>query len=117
MIGSELIKAFVSYYIEMTRRVWDTIDQINEEQFLADDVYSRGSIRNFMVHVASADRRWLADMKKHPDVGHLNLDEYSTQIAAREVFENISKDLADIAAGLTGKDLEEKTLQVGEPRW
>jgi uncharacterized damage-inducible protein DinB len=117
MIDLELIQTFVTYHIEMTRRVWDSINQISAEQFLADDVYSRGSIRNLMVHIASTDRRWLAGMKNQPDIGQLNLDEYSTPIAGREVFENIAKDLADFVSSLTDKDLEEKTLQVGEPRW
>jgi uncharacterized damage-inducible protein DinB len=43
--------------LEITRRVWDTIREIADEQFLADDAYSRGSIRNLMVHLASTDRR------------------------------------------------------------
>jgi uncharacterized damage-inducible protein DinB len=51
----ELIKTFIEYHIDMSRRVWDSIQQITEEQFLADDAYSRGSIRNLMVHLASTD--------------------------------------------------------------
>jgi uncharacterized damage-inducible protein DinB len=117
MIESELIKTFITYHVEMTRRVWESIDQITEEQFLAEDTYSRGSIRNLMVHIASTDRRWLAGVKNQPGVGHLNLEEYPTQSAGREVFENIAKDLLDFVATLTNEDLAEKTLHVGEPRW
>jgi len=117
MIGPDLIKTFVSYHVEMTRRVWDSINQISEEEFLADDAYSRGSIRNLMVHITSTDRRWLAGMKNQPDVGHLDLEDYSTRSAGRDIFEIVSKDLADYASSLTDSDLEEKTLQVGEPRW
>ena len=40
----------------MSRRVWDSIDQITDAQFLEDDDYSRGSIRNLMVHLVSAIR-------------------------------------------------------------
>ncbi len=56
----ELIKTYIEYHIDVSRRVWDLIDQITDEQFLADDAYSRGSIRNLMVHLVSTDRRWLA---------------------------------------------------------
>ena len=63
----ELIKTFIEYHIDMTRRVWDSINQITDEQFLADDAYSRGSIRNLMVHLASTDRRWLAGLKNLED--------------------------------------------------
>ena len=46
----ELIKSFVASHLDMTRRVWDSIDHITDEQFLEDFAYSRGSIRNLMVH-------------------------------------------------------------------
>ena len=49
----ELIKTFIEYHIDMSRRVWDSINQITDEQFLADDAYSRGSIRNLMVHLVN----------------------------------------------------------------
>jgi len=86
----ELIKTFIEYHIDMTRRVWDSINQITEEQFLADDVYSRGSIRNLMVHLASTDRRWPVGLKNQPDIGHLNFEDYSTRAEAhRQGFERI----------------------------
>ena len=54
----ELIQMFVQYHLDTTRRVWESIEQITEEQFLADDAYSRGSIRNLMVHLANTDSNW-----------------------------------------------------------
>ena len=113
----ELIKTFVTYHIDMTRRVWDSINQITDEQFLADDVYSRGSIRNLMVHLVSTDRRWLAGLKNQPDVGHLNFEDYSTRVTAREAFQNVTKDLTEYISTLTREDLNENTDQVAEPRW
>jgi uncharacterized damage-inducible protein DinB len=38
----DLIQLFVEYHIETTRRVWDLIDTITDEQFLAEDGYSQG---------------------------------------------------------------------------
>ena len=63
MSSVDMIKTFIEYHLDMTRRVWDSIDQITEEQFLADDAYSRGSIRNLMVHFASTGRRWPVGLK------------------------------------------------------
>jgi hypothetical protein len=51
----EMIKLFIEYHVDMTRRVWDSVDKISEEQFLSDYSYSRGSIRNLMVHLAGTD--------------------------------------------------------------
>lgn len=113
----ELIKTFIEYHLDMTRRVWDSINQITDEQFLADDAYSRGSIRNLMVHLASTDRRWLAGLKNLPDVGHLKFEDYTTRAAAREVFKNVLKDLAEYASTLTETDLNSPNDKIQEPRW
>ena len=117
MISVELICTFIEYHIDMTRRVWDSIDQITDEQFLADDVYSRGSIRNLIVHLASVDRRWLAGLKNLEDVGHLKFEDYETRAAARKIFENVLKDLADYSSTLTEADLNASNDKVAEPCW
>jgi uncharacterized damage-inducible protein DinB len=113
----EFIQTLIDYHIDMTHRVWDSIDHLTEEQFLADDAYSRGSVRNLMVHLASTDRRWLAGLRNQEDVGHLNFEEYSTRAQAREIFENVMKDLATYGSTLTSADLNSANDKVAEPRW
>ena len=113
----ELIKLFVEYHIETTRRVWDLIDTITDEQFLAEDGYSQGSIRNLMVHLASVDRRWLAGLKNLDDVGHLKQEDFLTRAAAREAFENVGKDLSEYVSTLTEDVLNKPTDKVDRPQW
>lgn len=33
---AELIRIFIKYHVDMTRRVWDSINQITDEQFDQD---------------------------------------------------------------------------------
>ena len=113
----EMIKTFIEYHHAMTRRVWDSIDQVAEEQFLADDSYSRGSIRNLMVHLASTDRRWLAGLKNGPDVGHLKPEDYPRRAAAREFFEGVAKDFSDYINTATEEELDQKPPEFTHPRW
>ena len=113
----EWIKTFTQYHIDMTRRVWDSIEHITDEQFLADHGYSQGSIHSLIVHIISTDRRWLAGLKNQSDVGHLNAEEYSTRAAARKVFEDIATEWAEYIPTLTSDDLNQHTDQVAEPRW
>ncbi|HEX9840474.1 MAG TPA: DinB family protein, partial [Anaerolineales bacterium] len=65
-MSAEMIRTFVEYHIDMTRRVWDSIHRITKEQFIANDSYSRGSIRNLMVHITRTDQRWLMGLKNLP---------------------------------------------------
>jgi len=113
----EMIRLFIEYHIDMTRRVWDSIQQITDEQFLADDTYSRGSIRNLMVHLTSTDRRWLAGLKNLPDVGHLKFEDYSTRAEAQQAFEQVANDLSKYANSLTAEELDQNPNNLPNPRW
>lgn len=113
----ELIQTFIEYHLDTTRRVWDSIDQITDEQFVTDDAYSRGSIRNLMVHLFSTDRRWLTGINNAEDVGHLNFEDFKTKAVAREAFEKIAKDLADYISTITAAELNAANEKIIEPRW
>ena len=113
----DLIQLYIEYHIDMTRRVWDLIDTITVEQFLADEIYSHGSIRNLMVHLTSVDRRWLAGLKNLEDVGHLKQEDFLTRAAARDAFERVAKDLGDHVSTLTEDALNKPTDKVDRPQW
>ena len=113
----EMLKIFTEYHVAMTRRVWDSIDQISNEQFLADDKYSRGSIRNLMVHLTSTDRRWLAGLKNQPDVGHLKFEDYPSRAAAHELFESVAVDLTEYVSRLREEEVGQNPEHVSGPRW
>jgi uncharacterized damage-inducible protein DinB len=114
---SDLIKTFIEYHIVMTNRVWDSIEQITHEQFLADDTYSRGSIRNLMVHLASTDRRWLAGLTNADDVGHLKPEDFPTRFEARQIYEEVAKDLSEYISSVTNHDLNQNLNNISNPRW
>jgi uncharacterized damage-inducible protein DinB len=116
MSALENIRAYIDYHIALSRQVWDSIDQITDEQFLLDDAYSRGSIRNLVVHLASVDRRWLAGLKNLPDVGHLAFDDYPNRDSARATFESVAKDLTDYVAALSEAELEQNPADIPSPR-
>ena len=113
----ELIKTFIEYHLDMTRRVWDSINYITVEQFLADDTYSRGSVRNLMVHLASTDRRWLAGLKNEPDAGHLKFEDFSTRADAHQAFEQVAHDLSEYVNLLTEQELNHNPNDISNPRW
>ena len=113
----DLIQLYIEYHIEMTRRVWDLIDTITDEQFLSVDDYSQGSIRNLMVLLASVDGVWVAGLKNLEDVGHLKQDDFLTCAAARGAFENVAKDLSVYVSTLTEDALNKPTDKIDQPQW
>ena len=117
MPNIELIHCYIEYHCSVTRRLWESIAQISEAQFLQDDAYSRGSIRNLMVHLVSTDRRWLAGLKNLPDAGHLNNGDYPDRESIRSAFEDVAKELMDYVASLTDAELEQPPAGIPNPRW
>lgn len=120
MMELELIQTFVKYHLEMTRRVWDSIDQITNEQFLLDDAYSRGSIRNLMVHLANTDSNWLAGLKNMPesqDPPRRKYEDFPDRATVRTFWEETAKDLVEYVERLTEAELNEDPVDIPNPRW
>lgn len=119
MLPMDIIKTFVEYHLEMTRRVWDSIDQITEEQFLADDAYSRGSIGNLMVHLANTDSNWLAGLKNIPeeqDAPRKKHEDYPDHASVRAYWDATAKDMVYYADTLTDTELGENSIDISNPR-
>jgi|SRR6476660_7725896 uncharacterized damage-inducible protein DinB len=120
MLTVDIFKTFIEYHIAMSRRLWDSIDQITAEQFLADDAYSRGSIRNLMVHLANTDANWLAGLKNIPeseDPPKRTYEDYPDRSSVRAFWDATTKDLADYAEMLTDAELGENPVDIQNPRW
>jgi uncharacterized damage-inducible protein DinB len=116
----ELIKTFIEYHIDMSHRVWDSIDQITDEQFVADDAYSRGSIRNLMVHLANTDSNWLAGLKNIPeeqDVPRKKYEDCPDRASVRAFWDATAKDVTEYAETLTEAELNENPMDIANPRW
>jgi uncharacterized damage-inducible protein DinB len=113
----ELIKTLIEYHLDMTRRIWDSINYITEEQFLADDAYSRGSIRNLMVHLTSTDRRWLAGLQNAKEVGHLKFEDSTNRAAAYEIFDQVAQNLSEYVNSLTEAELDQNPNDMPNTRW
>ena len=116
MSALETIRLYIAYHTALSRQVWGSIEQLSDEQFLQDDAYSRGSIRNLMVHLASVDRRWLSGLKNQPDVGHLAFEDYPDKASARAVFERVAQDLTDYVATLSEAELLQNPADIPSPR-
>ncbi len=112
----DLIQTMIEYDIAMTRQVWESISEITDEQFLQDEGYSRGSIRNLMVHLASTNRRFLSGLKNEADVGHLRFEDFPDRKEARQLFDSVSKDLHDYVTNLSEAEVEAKPEHIPNHR-
>jgi uncharacterized damage-inducible protein DinB len=120
MSKKDLFKMFVEYHVDMTRRVWESIDKVTEEQFLVDDVYSRGSIRNLMVHLTNTDSNWLAGLKNIPedqDAPRKKYEDYPDRANVRAYWEETAKDVKAYLEKVAEIELDENPTDIPNPRW
>jgi uncharacterized damage-inducible protein DinB len=112
-----LIKSLIEYHCALNRRLCASLAHITETQFTQDDPYSRGSIRNLMVHLISTDLRWLAGLKNLPDLAHLNYADYPDRQSLHFLLESVSQDLMEYVATLSTAALEEYPNEIPAGRW
>jgi uncharacterized damage-inducible protein DinB len=119
MSGIDMIRTFIEYHVDMSRRVWESIDQISDEQFIAQESYSRGSIRNLMVHLSHTDLRWLTGLKNLPDpgAGMKTYEEYPDRVSVREYWESVAAELTGYVSRLDDAELNENPVDIPGPRW
>lgn len=117
-MSAETIRIFIEYHTDMTRRVWDSINQITDEQFVVELSYSRGSIRNLMVHITRTDQRWLMGLKNLPlSNGNFKFENYPTRSVAREYFDQIAAEMIEYVATLNDADMELNPTNLPGLRW
>lgn len=102
-----MMRTFVEYHHDMTRRIWDSIERITEDQFLTEEAYSRGSLRNLMAHLANTDRRWLAGLKGLPDIVEQlpKYEAYPDRASLRAYWESVAAEVAEYVNNLSQADL------------
>jgi uncharacterized damage-inducible protein DinB len=107
------------YHHALYGKLWDSIMQLTDEQFVEPLAYSRGSIRDQMVHVANTDARWLRGLQEDPTARSLHFDpaEYDTRERALALWEEVSAELAAYVATLDGEAAAHVLAGIGAPAW
>lgn len=119
MKSIEIIRALFDYHHALYERVWDSVEQLSDEQFTQEFEYSHGSIRDQLLHVATTDGRWLRGLQEVPGARSYHLDpaDYPTRARVREVWEQISQETRDYLSSLDDEALQRVPTGMGGPVW
>ncbi len=101
------IHTLFQYNDTLQRRIWDSIMQLSDAQFVQDVPYSLGSLRNHMVHLINVDQRWLCRVMQLP-LPETRLDpaDFLTREMTFQQWAANQKFVMDSVASLTETDLE-----------
>ncbi len=106
---AEALRTLYGYNRWATGRLLDVTEQLAPEQFLAPGSISHGSVRDTLVHLVAAQRRWLSwwDGSLPGDEAYrLTLDpaHFPDLAAVRAVWEDVERQTQAFVAGLSDAD-------------
>lgn len=118
MTSQAMINALFGFNQAMNARLWAIVmEHLSDEQFTAEEPYSRGSIRNQLVHMADAIHYWLRGVLDMPNLPELEASDYPTRQAARDACQRADQTCLDVVSGLGAADLERVPEGWSQPVW
>jgi uncharacterized damage-inducible protein DinB len=100
------IRTMYGYSYWAFDKVWECVLQLSDEQFTEELDYSRGSIRNQVMHMMSATRRWIIRLNGGEMVPHLALEDFSTRAATKAKWDELRVEVLDYVNNLSEADLD-----------
>jgi uncharacterized damage-inducible protein DinB len=108
MTSSAMLHALFGFNQAMNERLWTIImEHLTDAQFAQTDGYSRGSIRNQLVHMANAQYYWLRGLLNMRDLPELDAADYPTREAARTICQQADQEILNCVRGLSEAGLEQ----------
>jgi uncharacterized damage-inducible protein DinB len=115
----EVIRTVIEYNDALHRRMWESIQQLSDEQFVTEIDFSHGSVRNQMVHLAGVDGRWLRGLKELPDARTFRPApaDFPTRQTAFELWDGVSREVTEYANSIDEAALLYTPERMRGPRW
>ncbi len=94
----QMVSALFDYHYALFERIWDIVDGLTAEQFVAETDYSLGSLRNHLVHCMNVDVRWAARLRGQEPPAWQDEHNFRDQATARAAWQRArERVLADIS--------------------
>ena len=100
------IRTMYGYSYWAFGKVWDCVLKLNDAQFVEELDYSRGSIRNQIIHMMSATQRWILRMNGGEMVPHLAFEDFTTRSAMKAKWDELRAEALTYVNSLSETDLD-----------
>ena len=119
MRALQMIQSLIDYHYARNRRLLDGLGTLSEAQFVEPVAYSRGSLRDQMVHMANTDAGWLRGIKEVPGAKTYRLDprDYPTRQAVHALWEATEREMTEYVGVLVEDDLERRPQDLPATVW
>jgi uncharacterized damage-inducible protein DinB len=118
MTSQSMVQALFGFNQTMNERLWTIImEHLTDAQFTQVDGYSRGSIRNQLVHMANAQHYWLRGLLNIADLPELDPEDYPARAIARSICQKADQECLNSVCSLSQADLERMPDGWSLPVW
>jgi uncharacterized damage-inducible protein DinB len=101
------VRVLFDYNFWAFERVWESVCQISDEQFVEQIDYSTGSIRNIVAHIMSANRNWMGRLQDSEMPPRLVYEDFISLSQTKAKWDELRKEFMDYLDALTQEQLEE----------
>ena len=110
-MNAHAFRHFYDYHFTENRKLWDScVSQLSQEQFTQHVDYSRGSVRDQILHLISCDDTWFSGLRGVEIPEDLNPADFHDRESIRAHWDNVEQTMRDYLAELRDDMLFDKPL-------
>jgi uncharacterized damage-inducible protein DinB len=110
-MNANAFRHFYDYHFAENRKIWDRyVPQISDEQFTQPMDYSRGSVRDQIVHLINCDTVWFSGLRGVEIPEDRNPTDFPDRASIRAHWDNVEQTMRDYLAKLRDDMLFDKPL-------
>ncbi len=103
----EMIHTLFEYHYWAFELVWECIEQLTDVQFTTNTGYSRGPIRDQVIHLISSHRRWMQRLQGSAVSPHLAYEDFPTRAGVKALWDEARGEFMAYITSLDQTQLDE----------
>lgn len=113
-MDANAFRHFYEYHFAENRKMWErNVASLSQDHFVDEVEYSRGSVRNQVVHMMSADNYWFSGLRGEVMPPDLDPTQFEDRVVIRSHWDKVEQDMRKYLDGLQDEMLLKHPLKEG----
>lgn len=110
-MNADAFRHFYEYHFAENHKIWDYITSLSQEQFTQNTEYSRGSVRDQIVHLINADEMWFSELQHTEPSELIPASDFDDRDIIRSHWDSVEQNMRDYLAELQDDTLFKKPIE------
>ena len=113
-MNADAFRHFYNYHFAENRKIWEHVTSLTHDQFTQEVGYSRGSVREQVVHLMDAEGMWFSELQGVEPLEPLPPAGFDDRETIRTYWDNVEQNMRAYLETLTDEMLFEKPIEEPE---